>query len=95
MTLRLSVLDQSPVGETSSREEAVRSTVRLATALDGLGYAWPVVMTNGSVVAGPRSEKGSRRCQVQRFPRAIETCLRDRSSLILLPFDRMEVLKAV
>ena len=38
MTLRLSVLDQSPVGETSSREEAVRSTVRLATALDGLGY---------------------------------------------------------
>jgi luciferase family oxidoreductase group 1 len=38
MTLRLSVLDQSPVGETSSREEAVRSTVRLAAALDGLGY---------------------------------------------------------
>lgn len=38
MTLRLSVLDQSPVGETSSRVDAVRSTVRLATALDGLGY---------------------------------------------------------
>ena len=38
MTLRLSVLDQSPVGETSSRREAVRTTVQLATALDDLGY---------------------------------------------------------
>ncbi|MEA2619956.1 MAG: hypothetical protein QOC97_729 [Chloroflexota bacterium] len=38
MSLRLSVLDQSPVGEGSSREEALRSTVALATALDALGY---------------------------------------------------------
>jgi luciferase family oxidoreductase group 1 len=38
MTLRLSVLDQSPVGESLTREEALRSTVRFATVLDGLGY---------------------------------------------------------
>jgi len=38
--------------------------------------------------------KGFRRCPIPRFPRAIETCLRDRSSLISPPFARMEVPKA-
>src|SRR5258708_3023282 len=40
------------------------------------------------------SEKGFRRCRVQRFPRVIETCLTDRSSLISPPFARMEVPRA-
>ena len=38
MSLQLSVLDQSPVSEGMSRATAITSTVRLATALDRLGY---------------------------------------------------------
>ena len=39
MSLRLSVLDQSPVSEAASRATAITSTVRLAAALDHLGYS--------------------------------------------------------
>ncbi|WP_327069976.1 MsnO8 family LLM class oxidoreductase [Kitasatospora sp. NBC_01250] len=38
MTLRLSVLDQTPVGEHSSGDLALRSSVELARALDPLGF---------------------------------------------------------
>jgi luciferase family oxidoreductase group 1 len=39
MSLRLSVLDQSPVSEGASRATALTSTVRLAAALDHRGYS--------------------------------------------------------
>lgn len=39
MSLQLSVLDQSPVSEGMTRATAITSTVRLATALDNLGYS--------------------------------------------------------
>jgi hypothetical protein len=53
-----------------------------------------VIRPSSTMVHGRRSEKGFRRCQIQRFPRAIETYLRDHSSLISPPFGRMEVPKA-
>jgi luciferase family oxidoreductase group 1 len=58
MTLRLSVLDQSPVGENLTREEALRSTVRLGTILDGLGYTrfWLAEHHNSPGFAGTSPE---------------------------------------
>ncbi|BFV55060.1 hypothetical protein KCMC57_up01640 [Kitasatospora sp. CMC57] len=38
MTLRLSVLDQTPVGEGSGPDQALRSSLELAQALDPLGF---------------------------------------------------------
>jgi alkanesulfonate monooxygenase SsuD/methylene tetrahydromethanopterin reductase-like flavin-dependent oxidoreductase (luciferase family) len=38
VSIRLSVLDQSPIGEEQSREEALCATVRLAVVLDNCGF---------------------------------------------------------
>ncbi|MPZ98098.1 MAG: MsnO8 family LLM class oxidoreductase [Dehalococcoidia bacterium] len=38
MTLRLSVLDQSPIREGGTAAEAVRETIQLAQAVEGMGY---------------------------------------------------------
>jgi luciferase family oxidoreductase group 1 len=58
MSLRLSVLDQSPVSEGVSRATSITSTVRLAAALDQLGYSrfWVAEHHNSPGFAGSAPE---------------------------------------
>jgi luciferase family oxidoreductase group 1 len=56
--MRLSVLDQSPIPEGSTGPEALRATVDLARAVDGLGYHrfWVAEHHGGTMLAGPSPE---------------------------------------
>ena len=57
-TLRLSVLDQSPVAEGSSHAQALRNTLDLARLADELGYHryWLAEHHGGPMLAGPSPE---------------------------------------
>jgi luciferase family oxidoreductase group 1 len=57
-TLRLSVLDQTPVSEGSSAAQALRNSIDLARLADGLGYHryWVAEHHGGGLVAGPSPE---------------------------------------
>ncbi len=57
-TLRLSVLDQTPVSQGSSGAEALRNTLDLARAADELGYHryWLAEHHGGPMLAGPSPE---------------------------------------
>ena len=54
----LSVLDQSPVSEGSTRAQALRNTIDLAQLTDGLGYHryWVAEHHGGPMLAGPSPE---------------------------------------
>jgi luciferase family oxidoreductase group 1 len=56
--LLLSVLDQSPVSEGSTRAQALRNTIDLAQLTDGLGYHryWVAEHHGGPMLAGPSPE---------------------------------------
>nr|WP_318540634.1 LLM class flavin-dependent oxidoreductase [Terribacillus saccharophilus] len=58
MSITLSILDQSPVGEGEQGEQAVRNTVRLAEAAEKLGYHrfWVSEHHNSSQLAGSAPE---------------------------------------
>ncbi len=58
MTLRLSVLDQTPVSEGSSAAEALRNSIDLAQLAERLGYHryWVAEHHGGGLVAGPSPE---------------------------------------
>src|SRR6202011_2768886 len=57
-TLRISVLDQSPIAQGSSGSDALRNTLDLARATDGLGYHryWVAEHHGGPMLAGPSPE---------------------------------------
>src|SRR3712207_9384267 len=57
-SLRLSVLDQSPISEGSTGADALRNTLDLARLADGLGYHryWVAEHHGGGMVAGPSPE---------------------------------------
>ena len=56
--MRLSVLDQSPIPEGSTGAQALRNTIDLARAADGLGYHryWVAEHHGGTMLAGPSPE---------------------------------------
>jgi len=58
LTLRLSVLDQTPVAEGSTAAQALRDSVDLAVLADRLGYHryWVAEHHGGGLVAGPSPE---------------------------------------
>src|SRR5277367_6883666 len=57
-SLRLSVLDQSPVSEGSSGAQALQNTIDLAALADALGYRryWVAEHHGGPMLAGPSPE---------------------------------------
>jgi luciferase family oxidoreductase group 1 len=57
-SLRLSVLDQSPVSEGSTGAQSLRNTIDLAELADALGYHryWVAEHHGGGLVAGPSPE---------------------------------------
>src|SRR6202011_2970551 len=57
-TLRISVLDQSPIAQGSSGSDALRNTLDLAQATDALGYHryWVAEHHGGPMLAGPSPE---------------------------------------
>jgi luciferase family oxidoreductase group 1 len=57
-TLRLSVLDQSPISEGSSGAQALANTIELARTADQLGYHryWVAEHHGGPMLAGPSPE---------------------------------------
>ncbi len=57
-SLRLSVLDQTPVSEGSTAAQALRNSIDLAQLADGLGYHryWVAEHHGGGLVAGPSPE---------------------------------------
>jgi luciferase family oxidoreductase group 1 len=57
-TLRISVLDQSPIAQGSSGSDALRNTLDLARATDALGYHryWVAEHHGGPMLAGPSPE---------------------------------------
>ena len=57
-TLRISVLDQSPIAQGSSGSDALRNTLDLARLSDGLGYHryWVAEHHGGPMLAGPSPE---------------------------------------
>ncbi len=57
-TLRLSVLDQSPISEGSSGAQALANTIELARTADRLGYHryWVAEHHGGPMLAGPSPE---------------------------------------
>jgi luciferase family oxidoreductase group 1 len=58
MSLRLSVLDQSPISEGMTGSQALRNTIDLAQLADGLGYHryWVAEHHGGPMLAGPSPE---------------------------------------
>jgi luciferase family oxidoreductase group 1 len=58
MSLRLSVLDQSPISEGMTGSEALRNTIDLARLADALGYHryWVAEHHGGPMLAGPSPE---------------------------------------
>ncbi|MGP7817204.1 LLM class flavin-dependent oxidoreductase [Niallia sp. 01092] len=58
MTIKLSILDQSPVGEKEKAEQGLLNTVRLAEAADDLGYHrfWVSEHHNSEEIAGSAPE---------------------------------------
>lgn len=57
-SLRLSILDQSPISEGSSGQQALRNTIDLAQLADELGYHryWVAEHHGGPMLAGPSPE---------------------------------------
>src|SRR3984893_462618 len=57
-TIRISVLDQSPIAQGSSGADALRNTLDLAGLADGLGYLryWVAEHHGGPMLAGPSPE---------------------------------------
>ena len=58
MSLRLSVLDQSPISEGSTGSQALHNTIDLAQLTDALGYHryWVAEHHGGPMLAGPSPE---------------------------------------
>src|ERR671937_473698 len=58
LSLRLGVLDQSPISEGSTAADALRNTLDLARLVDELGYHryWLAEHHNGPLLAGPSPE---------------------------------------
>src|SRR3954452_24873975 len=58
VSMRLSVLDQSPISEGSTGSAALRNTIDLARLADRLGYHryWVAEHHGGAMLAGPSPE---------------------------------------